>query len=269
MRNVTAAGAFPAACAQCLNFGDPADYKQLSQLAEALRGISDACRAWDIPIITDSISLRNGTAAAPSLPTPALVMVGVLSDISHACPCSFQTKGDCVLLLGTAKEEVSCSEYAHYSRHRLSGNAPDIDFLLEKKTCECVFELHQSGLLRSAHDLAAGGLAAALVESCLNRPRPIGAKLNMVQQNVSPLAQLFGETSGRFLVSCTEAALTNVRTTCNNYGVPISAQGVVGGKEITLSGALQCSMPLSTARRLWRGGLDHLFQDTSAMAANG
>ena len=259
MRNLSASGAAPVACSQCLNFGDPADYKQISEFAEAVRGMSDACRAWDIPILSDSVSFRNTSITGAIMPTPSVVMLGIISDVSKAMTIAFRSKGDRVLLLGETKDELSASEYISYSAHKIDTSAPDINFALEKKTCDLVYELIHRGLLRSAHDLSTGGLASALAECCLSRPRPMGAELTLHAEGLRPEALLFSETSGRFLVSCAEKSLPTVRELCERAGVPITAEGTVGGRSIAVNGAFECAIPVATAYHIWSTGLNPIL----------
>src|SRR4029079_16604966 len=58
-RNVACTGAKPIALTNCLNFGNPEKPDVYYQLSEAIRGMADAARALDIPVISGNVSLYN------------------------------------------------------------------------------------------------------------------------------------------------------------------------------------------------------------------
>lgn len=263
MRNLAAVGAKPVAIAHCMNFGNPNLHKDISNLSEALRGLGDACRAWEIPVLSDAVSLFNGTEQSPVLGTPSVMTIGVMSDVMKSCSSFFKKSGDRVLLLGTTKNELGCSEYGYYCHHAVAGAVPDIDFEWEKKVCELVRSLVEEGVLQSAHDVSSGGIALSLVECSVSGPKALGASLTLDQtlpvDEFRADALLFSETSGRFVVSCDPEQESAVRAKCEAVGVSITGVGEVGGKFIRVEGAVECSVPVATAKRIWRDGLNHVF----------
>ncbi|MDQ3246583.1 MAG: phosphoribosylformylglycinamidine synthase subunit PurL, partial [Pseudomonadota bacterium] len=83
-RNLCAVGARPLAVTNCLNFGNPQRPEIMHQFVECLRGMGDACRALDFPIVSGNVSLYNESKATGGgsaiLPTPAIGGVGLLED---------------------------------------------------------------------------------------------------------------------------------------------------------------------------------------------
>jgi len=69
-------------------------------LQESIRGLADACRALDLPVVSGNVSLYNETSERNIPPTPVIGMVGLLEDLSLRCPSGFQDDGDLVFLLG-------------------------------------------------------------------------------------------------------------------------------------------------------------------------
>ena len=59
--NVACSGAEPIGITNCLNFGSPETPAGYWQLAEAVGGMADACRALGIPIVSGNVSLYNET----------------------------------------------------------------------------------------------------------------------------------------------------------------------------------------------------------------
>jgi phosphoribosylformylglycinamidine synthase subunit PurL len=268
MRNLAAVGARPVALAYCLNFGSPERYREVCDLAESIRGLGDSARIWKIPILSEQISLYNGTEGNPIMPTPAILMAGVLEDIHKTCGVGFRGKGDPVFLVGLTQNEIGCSEYASFTHKFVNRLVPDIEFDRELRTCQLIIELIQKGLLRSAHDLSSGGLSVALTECCMMRPRPIGTMFHIDPQifqtpngpvPLRPDAALFSETSGRFLISCKPENEDQVREICGDYEIPITGRGEVGGKSIVIEGAVEAELPISTTYKLWIHRLEILL----------
>src|SRR5262249_60991301 len=56
-RNLTAVGARPLAITDNLNFGNPERPQTMGQLVGAIRGIADACKAPDFPVVSATVSL--------------------------------------------------------------------------------------------------------------------------------------------------------------------------------------------------------------------
>ena len=84
--NVACSGAEPIGITDCLNFGSPETPEGYWQLAEAVGGMADACRALDLPIVSGNVSLYNETPDGPILPTPVVGTVGLLEDRSRLVP---------------------------------------------------------------------------------------------------------------------------------------------------------------------------------------
>jgi phosphoribosylformylglycinamidine synthase subunit PurL len=268
MRNLAASGARVLAMTHCMNFGDPNNYKEICDLAESIRGLGDAAKIWDIPVLGETISLYNGTEGSPILPTPVVFMAGIVKDVTKIPRAGFSNKGDVILLLGLTKNEIGCSEYANYTHKTINHHVPDINFEEEKVTCELIVELIEMGLISSAHDISTGGSAIALVESCLERESPIGATLKIDDQVFEtpngpvPLRRdsaLFSESSGRFLISCKPENEDKIRQLCKEHSILITGSGVVGGKDIAIKGVVDVELPLSTVYRLWTHRLGHLM----------
>src|SRR5262249_37551247 len=60
-RSIAATGARPLAITDCLNFGNPEKPEVMAQFEAAVRGIADACRALEVPVVSGNVSLYNET----------------------------------------------------------------------------------------------------------------------------------------------------------------------------------------------------------------
>jgi phosphoribosylformylglycinamidine (FGAM) synthase-like enzyme len=261
VRRLAAAGASPSGLCYSLNFGDPEDYREICDLSEAVRGIGDACKFWNIPIATETISLFNGSDSVPILPTPAIFLFGKIDTPQNSPGSAFRARKDRIFLIGSTKLEIECSEYAYYLHRYVGSKLPEIDFDHENVVNELIRGLASSGKLASAVPLSRGGLAIALSDSCMFRQPPIGASLTLVntlgEETKRPDALLFSETSARFLVSCKPENEDAIIAACGERGVAITGMGEVGGKVIEVQDAVECQIPLSTAFRVWSNGLNY------------
>src|SRR5205085_463463 len=79
-RNITAVGGKPLAITDNLNFGNPERPEIMGQFVGCLKGIGEACRALDFPVVSGNVSLYNETNGRAILPTPSIGGVGVLDD---------------------------------------------------------------------------------------------------------------------------------------------------------------------------------------------
>ena len=58
-RSIACVGARPLAITDCLNFGNPEKPEVMGQFEAAVRGISDACRALEIPVVSGNVSFSS------------------------------------------------------------------------------------------------------------------------------------------------------------------------------------------------------------------
>jgi phosphoribosylformylglycinamidine synthase len=97
----------------------------------------------------------------------------------------------------------------------------------EKALIDALLEAIRAGTIRSAHDVADGGLAVALAECVMmDRAQQVGAQVDLAPWAALPLrALLFGEAQGRVVVSTPDAAA--VLAIASRHGVPAKAIGTV------------------------------------------
>ena len=92
-RNLTAVGATPLAITDNLNFGNPERPEIMGQLVGCVRGISEACRALDFPVVSGNVSLYNETNGRAILPTPSIGGVGLLGGFHRRGDARLQGRG--------------------------------------------------------------------------------------------------------------------------------------------------------------------------------
>ena len=77
-RNLACTGAVPLDATDNLNYGNPMKPELFWQLKESVRGLADACKAFNAPITGGNCSLYNQSPNGPIDPTPTVAMVGII-----------------------------------------------------------------------------------------------------------------------------------------------------------------------------------------------
>src|SRR6185436_1064559 len=99
-RNITAVGGQPLALTDNLNFGNPERPEVMGQFVGCVRGIGEAARALDFPIVSGNVSLYNETNGRGILPTPTIGGVGLLDDVAVMAHIGFAREREAILLVG-------------------------------------------------------------------------------------------------------------------------------------------------------------------------
>ncbi|MHB0969829.1 MAG: phosphoribosylformylglycinamidine synthase subunit PurL [Thermoanaerobaculia bacterium] len=263
-RNVAACGAKPAAITDCLNFGNPERPEIMWQFAEAVRGISDACRELETPVVSGNVSLYNETEGKAIYPTPTIGMVGILEDETRFVTMPFKDAGHAVAILGETADELGGSEYAQMFHRDALAAAPRVDLTKEKKLVALLQELAAEKLVKSAHDVANGGLAVALAECAFDG---IGCHLELrgYADALDAVSLLFGETQARAVVTCDVANLSRVLELARKHGVSAFEAGrtSVATFLIERNGVPIVRTTTPELRRVWTEALPKLLAGDS------
>jgi len=244
-RNLTAVGATPLALTDNLNFGNPEKPDAMGQLVGCIRGIAEAARALDFPIVSGNVSLYNETGGRGILPTPTIGGVGLVGDVARVATSGFKAAGEAILLIGDTRGWLGQSLYLRDICGRAEGAPPPVDLAAERRHGDLVRGLVASGRLTAVHDLSDGGLAVGLAEMTL--ARGIGATLDVGALGGLPShAALFGEDQGRYLVVCAAADVAMVLREAGE--VPAGRIGTTGGTALILPG--QAPIEVDEIRRV-------------------
>ncbi|HZL47641.1 MAG TPA: phosphoribosylformylglycinamidine synthase subunit PurL, partial [Solirubrobacteraceae bacterium] len=275
--NLACVGAEPLGTTNNLNFGNPEKGHIAWQLTESVRGLGDACRALEAPIVGGNVSLYNeGEAGGPIYPTPVIGMVGRLPDARRAGKMGFAREGDEIAIVGPFAPSPAAAELAKLSGEPLPDGLAEIDIEAVRKSQIAVRDAVRTGALASAHDIAEGGAAVALAECCL--AAGLGARAELGASfwetiartgpgpgSVSPVTLsgtatgiqtlLFGEGPGGFVVSGRGEALREL-----GASAPVRVIGTVGGDtlRIELEGEETVSATFAELREA-HGALAKLF----------
>ena len=254
-RNLNAVGAEPLAATDNLNFGNPERPEIMGQLVFAIKGIGEACRALDFPIVSGNVSLYNETNGTGILPTPTIGGVGLLPDWSKMARIAFAAEDECILLVGAPAQWGTHLAQSIYMRDlfgRTDGPAPHVDLVHEKRVGLFVRALIRDDMATAVHDCSDGGLGVALSEMAM--ASGIGAKVNGVTDNSSQ-ATFFGEDQGRYVITIKRDALDAVIDAAKSAGIFAPWIGTTGGKELKLGQARPITVSeLKSAHESWFPG---------------
>ena len=282
-RNLACTGATPLGVTDNLNYGNPMKPELFWQLKESVRGLADACRAFNAPVTGGNCSLYNQSPAGPIDPTPTVAMVGLIEKPEHITTQWFKDEGDIIILLGEPVDAsdpllgLGGSAYLQAVQGMKTGTPPRCDLETAGTLHATLLGLIQSGLVKSAHDCSEGGMAVCLAESCISQlvaretPRLIGATVDLstgegrhvadhnIRDGDTPSlpkiridALLFGETQSRVVITCQPLDAVKVIERAKLMGVPAVAIGKVGGGQLTIkTAAAEFSAPVAELHDVW------------------
>jgi phosphoribosylformylglycinamidine synthase len=286
-RNLACTGAVPLGATDNLNYGNPNNPELFWQLKESVRGLADACKAFNAPITGGNCSLYNQSPNGPIDPTPTVAMVGIIEKPEHVTTQWFKDEGDAIVLLGDIVDNsdpllgLGGSAYLQLIHGQKNGTPPRCDLEPARTLHTTLLGLIQSGLIKSAHDCSEGGLAVCLAESCISQlvaretPHLVGATIDLVGQasclSVGAAgnteaethrqdacattrldALLFGETQSRIVVTCQMLDAAKVIERAKLMDVPAMQIGRVGGDQLAVKTAAgEFSVPVAGLHDLW------------------
>jgi phosphoribosylformylglycinamidine synthase len=243
-RNLTAVGAQPLAITDNLNFGNPERPEIMGQFVGCVRGIAEACKALDFPVVSGNVSLYNETNGRAILPTPSIGGVGVLADFQKSASLAFKREGEAIILIGETQGWLGQSMYLRDICGREDGAPPPVDLIEEKENGDFVRSLILDGAVTAAHDLSDGGLLVALAEMAM--ASGLGAQLDAAPEDVAAHAYWFGEDQARYLVTVPAAQADALLAKAREASVLAAQIGTVSGDAVTIAG--ERAVPLARLR---------------------
>ncbi|WP_262030538.1 phosphoribosylformylglycinamidine synthase subunit PurL [Microvirga sp. Mcv34] len=249
-RNITAVGGLPLAITDNLNFASPERPESMGQFVGCVRGIGEACKALDFPVVSGNVSLYNETNGQGILPTPAIGGVGLLDDVTVNASIAFRQEGEAIILIGATQGWLGQSIYLRDVCGREEGAPPPVDLASEKRNGDFVRQLIRSGQVKTVHDVSDGGIALALAEMAM--AGQVGAEITAVPEGLALHAFLFGEDQARYLIAVDEDAAADILYAAGAVGIPAVTLGVTGGDALILPGQQAISVKqLKAAHEAW------------------
>jgi phosphoribosylformylglycinamidine synthase len=219
VRNLICVGADPASISLLDNFcwPDPVESERnrqgkayLGTLVRSCQGLHEAATAFEAPLISGKDSMKNdfddGVLRISILPTLLISAMGKVPNVEQCLSMEFKDKGDLIYLLSAGTLGLAGSHYEECLGWQ-SNLLCSVDLTRAKTLYAKLHEAIGKGWLKSAHDLAEGGLAAALSECIIGGG--MGSDISIAGpaesgSSASPDREdliLFGEGPARLLVS--------------------------------------------------------------------
>lgn len=240
--------------------GNPDGAHKLAQLVRSGQGLRDACEAYGLPLISGKDSMKNdaylGGVRISIPPTLLISVMGQLPDVRQALDPTPRAEGDQLWLLGGTRAELGCSEFARAHGLWLD-DVPRTDLVSGVSRYRAFVEARDSGLIRSAHVVARGGLGVALAHVALAGDCGLEVNLDGAAQpeGLDPITTLFSESTGRMLV--TVAPADGTRMAALPGAVRLGSVGGDGGA-LTLSagGERLARVSVDALRQAFKGRED-------------
>ena len=221
-RNLISVGARPLASTDNLNFGNPEKPEVMGQFVQAVKGISDAVRELNMPIVSGNVSLYNETDGVSINPTPTIGAIGLIG--APETPINGKAyEGNMAVLIGETKGHLGQTALLQEVFNRSDGDAPKVNLETEKKHGN--FILTNRNLINACTDLSDGGLALAAFE--LAHRSEIGFEIYE-----ESTAFLFGEDQARYLIACEFDQAESLFVEAGKQNIPIQTVGSFKGDTI-------------------------------------
>lgn len=214
-RNLTSVGAIPLAVTDNLNFGNPEKPEIMGQLVGSIKGISEAVKELDMPVVSGNVSLYNETDGNAILPTPTIGAIGLIKNFKNIINGTVEV-GYKALLVGETIGEIGQSAILVEMFKKEEGNCPKVNLAQEKETG--LFIREHTSLIEACSDLSDGGLIMAMFEMANNAK--LGFKMSQQKNEL-----LFGEDQGRYLIGVPEFKGRKLINLANNQSIPIKVVG--------------------------------------------
>ncbi|WP_420460412.1 phosphoribosylformylglycinamidine synthase subunit PurL [Neolewinella sp.] len=237
-RNIVCAGGEPVAITNCLNFGNPYNPEAFYQFVHAIKGMGEACRAFNTPVTGGNVSFYNQSQyedgrTEPVYPTPTIGMLGVVDNIKRTMTLGFRDQNDVIYLVGESHDDLGSSEYLRAVHGVEHSPAPYFRLEEEIKLQRAILALIRGQHVKSAHDVSDGGLFQTLCESAIAGGHGFTVETDA---NFRKDAYLFGEAQGRVVVSADESQTAGLEEVLHEHGVVFRVLGRVEGDDLTVDG---------------------------------
>jgi phosphoribosylformylglycinamidine synthase II len=253
-RNVAVTGARPLAITNCLNFGNPERPDVMWQFAEAVRGIADACTAFETPVTGGNVSFYNESASSAIWPTPVIGMLGLLEDHRLKVPMGFTRAGLQIYLAGETYAELGGTEFAEVVLGSISGHPPALDLSREVALQRFLVAAARADLPSSSHDCSDGGIGVALAECAMVGGHGFAVDL---AGDLPAHLMLFSESAARAVISVEAGRAGSLEDLAASHGVSLTRIGETGGPVAAFGGMLE--MRLNELEDAYRGAIPNLM----------
>lgn len=247
-RNIVCSGGKPLAITNCLNFGNPYNEEVYWTFEQVIKGMGDACKAFDTPVTGGNVSFYNETVKGAIYPTPTIGMIGLLNDTKHSTTQYFKDENDLIILIGPRCLDIGGSEYLKIQSGRAIGLPPKVDLKTENDVQNLCLEAIQAGLVKSAHDCSEGGLSVALAECGFAPENKFGAEIEL-KFKYRPDFELFGEMHSRIIISLHPDHLPKFEEIADKSDADFEVLGKVTKDHLRINNLIE--LPIHELHDIW------------------
>ena len=133
--------------------------------------------------------------------------------------------------------------------NELGANVPKPDLEEVKKQIFALTDCIDDGLVLSCHDIADGGVAAAIAEMTFGNSIGYNVK---IESDLSVDKILFSETGG-FILEVLPENIDTIKSVFSNYGLDVFEIGSTGGESIEINGFTD--IYVTETKNAWTNGL--------------
>ncbi len=234
--NLAVVGAHPLAVVNCLNFGNPEHPEVMWQLSEAIDGMTEACRAFGLPVVGGNVSLYNESRDRNIDPTPVIGLLGMVDQLDRPPPGVTLQDGGRLIAIGPEAMGLAGSAFAARHGGERQGVLTPIDMELHSRVAGVVRELVRDHLVLGAHDVASGGLGGALTEMAVQ------SGVGVTAARIPDHRALFSESPSRVVVCVAPEDVREVLDRCALADVPTSQLGMATGERIIIKGLVDVAL---------------------------
>lgn len=192
-RSIISTGALPLAMTDCLNYGSPEKGEVYTQLELSTRGMAEASRVLNTPVVSGNVSLYNETETSSILPTPTIGMVGLIEDVNTLADRDIKP-GDAVYIIGETGMDFAGSQIEKLIDKEIKHTTRHIDLDVEFARGMDLRERFINREITMLSPIGRGGIAIKLAQLASQHNVGIEATFDFDGQ------LLFSETSSRYIV---------------------------------------------------------------------
>ena len=232
-RNLVSGGFEPMGITDCLNYGNPEKDEVAYQFVNSVKGIADACKEIQIPVVSGNVSFYNESTERRDLPTPVIGMAGYTDQPEKLIKSCFQ-QGETLFLIGkdiNKNSKIGGSLYQRVLGDFLGGEVDTVDVDFEIKLKDVIFSLRDAKLLGGCIDVSEAGLLGAVFEGIRNGNTGFAGNLINIDDKEKAL---FGEITGRYVISAKNSDA--VKKLLESKQVPYRKLGACLGEKFEFNG---------------------------------
>jgi phosphoribosylformylglycinamidine synthase len=268
IRNLLCVGADITKTAFLDNFcwGSPENKTLMGALVLTAKGCYDGALAYGAPFISgkDSFYNQSKDAQGKDAAIPSTILISATApvyDIRGSVTMDLKEEGNDIYAVGVTKDEFGGSVAEKYLKIKNS-YVPAVKPKAALESYKKIYAAMQSGLVRAAHDISQGGIAAALAEMSFSGNLAAGVDLKTlpVEGRLNSAQKLFSESASRIILEISPKNAAAFKKLMR--GSKFAKIGTVTkGKKLEIKdgGKIVIAEPLNKLKNSWQKTLKELM----------